>query len=111
MCYVVVYDGGISEYDWVVYGFFVGDFESVDKVCKLWDDKFFIYYNVFFRIQFDIFLMKKGGKDLVEIVVCFLVFNVVVYYGELVIVVKCFVVSLENDLKISNEVLGIFKLF
>ncbi|KAK4682005.1 Nucleoporin nup84 [Podospora pseudoanserina] len=109
MCYAAAHDGGTSEYDRAVYGLLAGDLESVDKVCKSWDDKLFAHYNALLRTQFDIFLMKKGGKDLVAIAARFPAFNAVVYHGEPATVAKRLVASLENDPKTSNEALGTSK--
>ncbi|KAK4197749.1 nuclear pore protein 84/107 [Triangularia verruculosa] len=105
MCYAAARDGGTSEYDRAVYGLLAGDLESVEKVCKSWDDRLFAHYNALLRTQFDLFLMKKCGKDLVEIAARFPAFNAVVYHSEPTTVAKRLVASLETDPKIGTEAL------
>ncbi|KAK0729412.1 nuclear pore protein 84/107 [Apiosordaria backusii] len=109
MCYAAARDGGTSEYDRAVYGLLAGDLESVEKVCKSWDDRLFAHYNALLRTQFDLFLMTKGGKDLLEIAARFPAFNAVVHHSEPATVAKRLVASFEGDPKTSTEALRTFK--
>jgi len=66
-CFKAAREGGTSDYDKAVYGLLAGDVESVEKVCKSWDDFLFAHYNALLRMQFDSFLLKHAGEDGVKI--------------------------------------------
>jgi len=98
MCYAAARDGGTSDYDRAVYGLLAGDLESVQKVCKSWDDVLFANYNAVLRSQFDAFLLKHAGPDATKIAHQFPVFNTGLHQTDPTTVGKRLIAALEaND--------------
>ncbi|KAK3394840.1 nuclear pore protein 84/107 [Podospora didyma] len=82
ICFATARDGGTSDYDRAVYGLLAGDINSVEKVCKSWDDMLFLHYNALLRTQFDSFLINYSGEDAANTSQQFPAFNVVLHHGD-----------------------------
>lgn len=59
MCYAAAKDTTISVYESAVYGVLAGDIDTVEEVCRSWDDFLFVYYNGLLLHQFDTYLHSK----------------------------------------------------
>ena len=73
MCLKASKDGGIDDYERAVYGVLGGDFASVQKVVRSWDDYLFALYNSQLLGQFDYFISRtlteripKNSEDTFE---------------------------------------------
>lgn len=58
MCFALARNGGGDPYKRAVYGILSGDIDSVEAVCRSWDDFVFAHYNALLRNQFDNYLSK-----------------------------------------------------
>ncbi|KAJ5047115.1 uncharacterized protein L3040_002958 [Drepanopeziza brunnea f. sp. 'multigermtubi'] len=56
MCFALARNGGGDPYKKAVYGILSGDIDSVEAVCRSWDDFVFANYNALLRNQFDNYL-------------------------------------------------------
>lgn len=59
MCYAAATNTDISDYERAVYGVLSGDIDTVEQVCRSWDDLLFAYYNALLLHQFDAYLQSK----------------------------------------------------
>ncbi|KAI9735174.1 MAG: Nucleoporin nup84 [Cirrosporium novae-zelandiae] len=57
-CRVTAMEGTFDDYENGVYGLLSGDFPSVEKVCRNWDDLLYATYNSLVLAQFDSFLQS-----------------------------------------------------
>lgn len=105
MCFATARDGGTSDFERAVYGLLSGDVPSVEKVSKTWDDFLFAHYNALLRTQFDSYLIKQGGPDMMSIVQSFPVFNAVQQHGDPATAGKRLVATLETDNRTKAEAL------
>jgi len=105
MCFATARDGGTSDFERAVYGLLSGDVPSVEKVSKTWDDFLFAHYNALLRTQFDSYLIKHGGPDVMSIVQSFPVFNAVQQHGDPVTAGKRLIATLETDARTKVEAL------
>ena len=64
MCAEAAREGGINEYEKAVYGVLSGDLDSVEKVCRGWNDYLFAHYNSYLLRQFDHYLQLKFPERL-----------------------------------------------
>ena len=64
MCLRAAEDGGIDDYENAVYGLLSGDFASMEKVVRNWDDYLFALYDSQLLSQFDFFIQKKFSSRL-----------------------------------------------
>ena len=108
-CFAAARDGGTSDYDRAVYGLLAGDLDSVQKVCKSWDDMLFANYNAILRSQFDAFLIKHAGPEAAKIAQQFPVFNTSLHQTDPATVGKRLVASLEVNGTTKDEALRTFK--
>ncbi len=58
MCYALASNAVGDDYKRAVYGILSGDIQTVEPVCKSWDDFLFANYNALLRTQFDNFLQE-----------------------------------------------------
>lgn len=56
MCYALARKGGGDDYERAVYGILSGDIQSVEPVCRSFDDFVFVHYNALLKAQFDAYL-------------------------------------------------------
>lgn len=105
MCFASARDGGTSDYDRAVYGLLAGDLESVEKVCKSWDDFLFASYNAILRSQFDAYLIRNAGPDSARIVEQFPIFNTGLHQTDPTTVGKRLVAALEVSEATRDEAL------
>ncbi|KAK0656412.1 107-domain-containing protein [Cercophora newfieldiana] len=104
MCFASARDGGTSDYDRAVYGLLAGDLESVQKVCKSWDDYLFTNYNAVLRSQFDNYLIKRAGDDTAaKIVGQFPIFNIGLHQTDPTTVGRRLVAFLETNDATKDE--------
>ncbi|KAM0329777.1 hypothetical protein ACHAQA_003941 [Verticillium albo-atrum] len=83
MCFASARNGGADEIESAVYGILAGDIQSVEKVCKSWDDFMFMHYNALLRSEFDDFVLKQCQPEIsTNIDQSFPVFDAVQYHGE-----------------------------
>lgn len=59
MCYAAAKNNSSSVYESAVYGLLAGDIDTVEDVCRSWDDFLFVYYNGLLLHQFDTYLQSK----------------------------------------------------
>lgn len=59
MCYAAAKNTSSSVYESAVYGLLAGDIDTVEEVCRSWDDFLFVYYNGLLLHQFDTYLQSK----------------------------------------------------
>ncbi|KAG7133298.1 Nucleoporin NUP84 like protein [Verticillium longisporum] len=72
-----------DEVESAVYGVLAGDIQSVEKVCKSWDDFMFMHYNALLRSQFDSYVLEQCQPEMsANIDQQFAVFDAVQYHGE-----------------------------
>ena len=64
MCYAAANNTSISIYESAVYGVLSGDIETVEEVCRSWDDFVFAYYNALLLHQFDTYLQSEHPNRL-----------------------------------------------
>ena len=64
MCYAAAKSTSSSVYESAVYGVLAGDIDTVEEVCRSWDDFLFVYYNGLLLHQFDTYLQSKLGNRL-----------------------------------------------
>ncbi|EEY19728.1 nucleoporin nup107 [Verticillium alfalfae VaMs.102] len=83
MCFASARHAGTDEVESAVYGVLAGDIQSVEKVCKSWDDFMFMHYNALLRSQFDNYVLKQCQPEMsANIDQQFAVFDAVQYHGE-----------------------------
>ncbi len=83
MCFALARSGGLDDYERAVYGLLGGDVQSVEKVCRTWDDYLFTHYNSLLLSQFDTYL-QTYYPDRINTALArkFGVFDSVQYHGE-----------------------------
>ncbi len=64
MCYAAAKSSCFSAYESAVYGALSGDIDTVEQVCRHWDDFIYAYYNALLLHQFDTFLQSEQGNYL-----------------------------------------------
>ncbi|KAI9819863.1 MAG: Nucleoporin nup84 [Pycnora praestabilis] len=83
MCFAVARSGGTDEYEKAVYGLLSGDVESVEKVCRSWDDYLYAHYNSLLLSQFDNYMQERYPDRLSSMMAQkFGVFDSVQFHGE-----------------------------
>ncbi|KAM0517962.1 hypothetical protein ACHAQF_008702 [Verticillium nonalfalfae] len=83
MCFASARHAGTDEVESAVYGVLAGDIQSVEKVCKSWDDFMFMHYNALLRSQFDSYVLEQCQPEMsANIDQQFAVFDAVQYHGE-----------------------------
>ena len=56
MCFALARKGGGDDYERAVYGILSGDIQSVEPICRTWDDFVFTNYNALLKNQYDNYL-------------------------------------------------------
>lgn len=59
MCFAAAKHGNMKDYERAVYGLLSGDVESVDPICRTWDDFLYCRYNSLLLAQFDAYLRSE----------------------------------------------------
>ncbi|KAI9879403.1 MAG: Nucleoporin nup84 [Pleopsidium flavum] len=59
MCYAAATHTDNSDYERALYGVLSGDIDTVEQVCRSWDDLLFAYYNALLLHQFDAYLQSN----------------------------------------------------
>ena len=110
-CYAIAsrLDGG--DYQKAVYGILSGDVESVEAVCKSWNDYVFVHYNALLKNQYDLYL--QGLRSQVSEIKNSLrlsAFDAVAQYGDSGTAGKQLVARLRVDPQTSQQTLEPMKL-
>jgi len=110
-CYAIASrpDGG--DYQKAVYGILSGDVESVEAVCKSWNDYVFVHYNALLKNQYDLYL--QGLRSQVSEIKNSLrlsAFDAVAQYGDSGTAGKQLVARLRVDPQTSQQTLEPMKL-
>ncbi|KAI9763348.1 MAG: Nucleoporin nup84 [Candelina submexicana] len=83
MCFALARSGGLDDYERAVYGILGGDVQSVEKVCRTWDDYLFTHYNSLLLSQFDDYLQSNYPNRVnTALAQKFGVFDSVQFHGE-----------------------------
>ncbi|KAE9376803.1 hypothetical protein N431DRAFT_401256 [Stipitochalara longipes BDJ] len=83
MCFALARKGGGDEYERAVYGILSGDIQSVEPVCRSWDDFVFIHYNALLKTQFDNYLqIARPQPGISSTTPSFGVFDAVQFHGD-----------------------------
>ncbi|TVY83378.1 Nucleoporin [Lachnellula suecica] len=104
MCFALAREGGGDDYERAVYGILSGDIDSVELVCRSWDDFVFAHYNALLRSQFDDYL--KGSpfqKPIFVATSSFSIFDAVQSYGDPPGAGKRLMDNLRNDKQTKAE--------
>jgi len=64
MCYIAAKSSNADEYEAAVYGLLSGDHETVQKVCKTWDDLLFAHYNSSLKARYDQYILQHNSLEL-----------------------------------------------
>ncbi|KAI9677072.1 MAG: Nucleoporin nup84 [Caeruleum heppii] len=59
MCLALARNGGLDVHERAVYGLYSGDLESVEPVCRNWDDFVFAHYHSLLLSQFERYVQRK----------------------------------------------------
>lgn len=64
MCYAAAKSGSVDEYEAAVYGVLSGDLDTVEKVCRTWDDHIYAHYNSLLLSDFDQYVLRNYPQKL-----------------------------------------------
>lgn len=83
MCFAAARKGDQGDFQKAVYGLLCGDIDSVDPVCKTWDDSLYMHYNALLKSQYDEYLrFHYPSYASAEITQAFSTFDAVQFHGE-----------------------------
>lgn len=82
MCFALARKGGGDEYERAVYGILSGDVQSVEPVCRSWDDFVFVHYNALLKTQFDTYLHTIRPQPGISSISNLGVFDAVQFHGD-----------------------------
>ncbi|KAL2067097.1 hypothetical protein VTL71DRAFT_1521 [Oculimacula yallundae] len=83
MCFALARKGGGDDYERAVYGILSGDIQSVEQVCRSWDDFVFANYNALLRNQYDKYLQTALPSRPVSLATLnFESFDAVQFHGD-----------------------------
>lgn len=104
MCFATARHGGTDEVERAVYGILAGDIESVEKVCKSWDDFMFMHYNALVRSEFDNFVLDNCSAEVsTNIRQTLASFEALQYHGDSVTAERRLVKTLSTNYHTSVE--------
>ncbi|ROT40093.1 hypothetical protein SODALDRAFT_332255 [Sodiomyces alkalinus F11] len=104
MCFALARSGGTDEVEKAVYGILSGDIQSVEKVCKTWDDLMFMHYNSLLRSEFDDYVLSQCPPEVsASMRQSFAIFDAVQYHGDAATADKRLVKSLSNNPQTRGE--------
>ncbi|KAL2757199.1 hypothetical protein ACRALDRAFT_1049406 [Sodiomyces alcalophilus JCM 7366] len=110
MCYALARHGGTDKVERAVYGILSGDIQSVQKVCKTWDDFMFMHYNSLIRSEFDEYVLSQCPPEVsASIRQSFPIFDAVQYHGDATTTEKRLVRSLSTNSHTRTEASEPFK--
>lgn len=110
-CYAIASrpDGG--DYQKAVYGILSGDVESVEAVCKSWNDYVFVHYNALLKNQYDLYLQGLRSQVFeIKNSLRLSAFDAVAQYGDSGTAGKQLVARLRVDPQTSQQTLEPMKL-
>lgn len=106
MCFALARKGGGDIFERAVYGILSGDIQSVEPVCKSWDDFMFAHYNALLRTQFDKHLQELYSEPAFAVnFSTFEAFDAVQFHGEPQEAGRKLIESLKLDSRTSSETL------
>jgi len=106
MCFALARKGGGDIFERAVYGILSGDIQSVEPVCKSWDDFLFAHYNALLHTQFDKHLQDRYVEPAFAINFSTSeAFDAVQFHGEPQETGRKLIESLKLDSRTSGETL------
>ncbi|KAG9246312.1 107-domain-containing protein [Calycina marina] len=107
MCFALARKGGGDIYERAVYGILSGDVQSVEPVCKTWDDFMFAHYNALLHTHFDRYLQDIYIDDpsFTNSFSTFEAFDAVQFHGSPDGAARKLVENLKVDPRTANETL------
>ena len=107
MCFALARKGGGDIFERAVYGILSGDIQSVEPVCKSWDDFLFAHYNALLRTQFDNYLQQHYSEPaFTSNFSTFEAFDAVQFHGDPQETGRKLIESLKLDSRTSTETLN-----
>lgn len=104
MCFALARKGGGDEYERAVYGILGGDIQSVEPVCRSWDDFLFVHYNALLKTQFDDYLQTiRPQPGNISTISNSAVFDAVQFHGDPNTAGKRLVETLKVDRRTKTE--------
>jgi nuclear pore complex protein Nup107 len=104
MCFKVARSGGSDKYERAVYGILSGDIQTVEPVCRSWDDHLFAHYNALLRSQFETWIHHHHpNRALTDVLQSFGIFDAVQFHGEPEQAGKRLVFKLQGHLALNDE--------
>lgn len=104
MCYAAAKNGAKDEYEAAVYGLLSGDLETVQAVCRTWDDHLYAHYNSLLLSQFDQYIQQYSPlKMSSDITKRFGLFNALQHHGSRGSVARNIVQNLRQQESVSLE--------
>lgn len=106
MCFALARNSSADEYQRAVYGLLSGDIQSVEPVCRSWDDFVFAHYNALLKSQFDIYLQNlQSQKIQAASHLNLTAFDAVQFHGDPKTTGKRLVETLKTDPRTRSETL------
>lgn len=106
MCFALARNSSGDEYQRAVYGLLSGDIQSVEPVCKSWDDFVFVHYNALLKSQFDLYLQNlPSQKTKVSSQLNLTAFDAVQFHGDPKSTGKRLIETLKIDPRTRSETL------
>lgn len=104
MCFKLAKSGGCDDYERAVYGILSGDVQTVEAVCRSWDDHLFAHYNALLRSQFETYVqLNHPGRAAPDVLQSFRVFDAVQFHGEPDTAGQRLVLKLQKVSSLENE--------
>jgi nuclear pore complex protein Nup107 len=104
MCFGLARKGGGDKYERAVYGILSGDIQSVESVCRSWDDFVFLHYNALLKTQFDTYLQTvRPQPGISSSISNFGAFDAVQFHGDPKTAGKRLVETLKIDPRTVTE--------
>jgi len=110
MCFALARKGGGDEYERAVYGILSGDIQSVEPVCRTWDDFVFAHYNALLRTQFDDYIQTFPNRAMAGAMSNFGIFDAVQFHGDPQSAGKRLVETLKTDPRTAAETMQPMKM-
>ncbi|PBP22516.1 hypothetical protein BUE80_DR006503 [Diplocarpon rosae] len=108
MCFALARNGGGDPYERAVYGILSGDIESVEAVCRSWDDFVFANYNALLRNQFDNYLQTV--RPISHATLNFESFDALQFHGDTRIAGSKLIETLKTNPQTASETLQPMKM-
>ncbi|KAG4427709.1 hypothetical protein IFR05_016806 [Cadophora sp. M221] len=111
MCFTLARKGGGDDYERAVYGILSGDIQSVEPVCRSWDDFVFANYNALLKNQYDNYLRSALPTRLVSLAALnFESFDAIQFHGDPQTAGRKLIDTLKTNTKTAPETLQPMKM-